>query len=231
MTRAREKSETVRQAKAWVNFNGEFSTSPFTEENGGIRNSFNISTISDEGIGTYKVNFETAFANDKWSMSGAGRFSDAYTLDSNSPQINLDRKVDRDLAITTTYARICTTYHFNDTINLADPPEVMLMFFGSSRTNAQNGLYQTPLGIFDQRGKGSLHSTTLTNFDQRGEGGLYQTPLAAFDQRGKGVLHSTTLTNFDQRGEGSLHSTSSTLTNFDQRGEGALHSTDADSIP
>jgi len=101
----------------------------------------------------------------------------------------------------------------------------------SSRTNAQNGLYQTPLSIFDQRGKGSLHITILTSFDQRGEGSLHQTPLAVFDQRGKGVLHSTTLTSFDQRGEGSLHSTSSTLTSFDQRGEGALHSTDADSIP
>ena len=37
MTRARETSENARQAKAWVNFDGTFGTSPFTEANGGIR--------------------------------------------------------------------------------------------------------------------------------------------------------------------------------------------------
>tara|TARA_B100001778_G_scaffold3182_1_gene2704 strand:+ start:4231 stop:4629 length:399 start_codon:yes stop_codon:yes gene_type:complete len=128
-TLARHTSETARQAKAWVNFDGTFGTSPFTEGNGGIRDSFNISTITDAGTGTYIVNFDTAFANDTWSMAGAGRFA-LYTLDSNSPQINLDRKVNRSSAITTTYARVCATYHYGSTINLVDPEEMMLIFFG-----------------------------------------------------------------------------------------------------
>ena len=40
MTRARHTSETARQAKAWVNFNGADTNSEFTEANGGIRDSF-----------------------------------------------------------------------------------------------------------------------------------------------------------------------------------------------
>ncbi len=118
-----------RTAAAWVNFNGRLGTSPFTEANGGIRDAFNISTITDAGTGTYIVNFDTALANDTWSMAGAGRFA-LYTLDSNSPQINLDRKVARSSAITTTYARVCATYHYGSTINLVDPEEMMLIFFG-----------------------------------------------------------------------------------------------------
>ncbi len=118
-----------RTAAAWVNFNGRLGTSPFTEANGGIRDAFNISTITDAGTGTYIVNFDTAFANDTWSMAGAGRFA-TYTGDSNSPQINLDRKVNRSSAITTTYARVCATYHYGSSITRADPEEMMLIFFG-----------------------------------------------------------------------------------------------------
>jgi len=220
MTRAREKSETVRQAKAWVNFDGTFATSPFTEENGGIRNAFNVDSVTDVDTGRYTVNFTNNFSNTDYAVCiTAGGANNAIWF-----------RTYEDSAARTISAFHFLTAQFSNG-GFIDIPQANLIFFGSSRTNAQNGLYQTPLGIFDQRGKGSLHSTILTSFDQRGEGGLYQTPLAAFDQRGKGVLHSTTLTSFDQRGEGSLHSTSSTLTSFDQRGEGALHSTDADSIP
>jgi len=129
MTRARETSENARQAKAWVNFDGTFATSTtYTEANGGIRDAFNISTVTDAGTGTYIVNFETAFVNDTWSMAGAGRFG-LYTGDSNSPQINLDRKVARSSAIATSYARVLCTYHYGSAITLADTEDVMLIFF------------------------------------------------------------------------------------------------------
>jgi hypothetical protein len=48
-----------RTAKAWVNFNGTFGTSPFTEANGGIRASYNVSSITDNGAGNYTINFTT----------------------------------------------------------------------------------------------------------------------------------------------------------------------------
>ena len=230
MTRAREKSETVRQAKAWVNFDGTFATSPFTEKNGGIRGSLNVDSVTDNDTGDYTINFTKAFPNKNYTWLGtAGEGYDTTSING-SPSPFATRTA---IVNTDTFRFYCCHASSNASVNggKLDRECVTLIFFGSSRTNAQNGLYQTPLSIFDQRGKGSLHSTILTSFDQRGEGGLYQTPLAAFDQRGKGVLHSTTLTGFDQRGEGSLHSTSSTLTSFDQRGEGALYSTDADSIP
>ena len=45
------------RAKAWVNFDGAFGTSPFTIANGGIRASFNVSSITDNGTGDYTLNF------------------------------------------------------------------------------------------------------------------------------------------------------------------------------
>ena len=51
------------RAKAWVNFDGTFGTSPFTEANGGIRDSFNVSSITDNGTGNYDVTFSISFPN------------------------------------------------------------------------------------------------------------------------------------------------------------------------
>ena len=42
-------TEKGQLCKAWVNFDGTFGTSPFTEANGGIRDSFNVSSITDNG--------------------------------------------------------------------------------------------------------------------------------------------------------------------------------------
>lgn len=50
-------------AKAWVNFDGTFGTSPFTEANGGIRDSFNVSSVTDNGTGDYTVNITNALSS------------------------------------------------------------------------------------------------------------------------------------------------------------------------
>ena len=44
-------------AKAWVNFNGTFATSPYTVANGGIRGAYNVTSVTDNGTGQYTVNF------------------------------------------------------------------------------------------------------------------------------------------------------------------------------
>jgi len=62
-TLARHTSEIARQAKAWVNFDGTFGTSPFTEANGGIRDAFNVDSVTDENVGRYTVNFTNNFSN------------------------------------------------------------------------------------------------------------------------------------------------------------------------
>lgn len=48
-------------AKAWVNFNGTGTVA--------IRASFNVSSITDNGVGDYTVNFTTAMADANYSMS------------------------------------------------------------------------------------------------------------------------------------------------------------------
>lgn len=49
-------------AKAWVNFNGTGTVA--------IRASFNVSSITDNGVGDYRVNFTTALADANYSTVG-----------------------------------------------------------------------------------------------------------------------------------------------------------------
>ena len=56
-------------AKARVNFNGTFGSSPFTIANGGIRAAFNVSSITDNGTGDYTVNFTTAMVDANYAFT------------------------------------------------------------------------------------------------------------------------------------------------------------------
>jgi hypothetical protein len=51
-------------AKAWVNFNGTGTVA--------IRASFNVSSITDNGVGDYTVNFATALADANYAVFGSG---------------------------------------------------------------------------------------------------------------------------------------------------------------
>jgi hypothetical protein len=53
----------VFTAKAWVNFNGTGTVA--------IRASGNVSSVTDNGVGTYTVNFTTAMADANYGISGA----------------------------------------------------------------------------------------------------------------------------------------------------------------
>ena len=48
-------------AKAWINFNGTTNA---------IRNSFNVSSITDNGTGDYTINFTTAMPNADYVVVG-----------------------------------------------------------------------------------------------------------------------------------------------------------------
>lgn len=52
-------------AKAWVNFNGTGTVA--------IRDSFNVSSITDNGTGDYTVNFTTAMPNANYALAGYSR--------------------------------------------------------------------------------------------------------------------------------------------------------------
>ena len=56
--------------KAFVNFNGKDANPNYTLENGGIRKSFNVSSVTDLGPGHYEINFETSFPDNKYVWSG-----------------------------------------------------------------------------------------------------------------------------------------------------------------
>ena len=57
-------TEIGQLAKAWVNFNGEGTVA--------IRDSFNVSSISDDGTGQYTVNFSNAMSNANYAVATAG---------------------------------------------------------------------------------------------------------------------------------------------------------------
>lgn len=51
-----------RMAKAWVNFNGTGTVA--------IRDSYNVSSISDNGVGVYTINFSVNMANSDYILAG-----------------------------------------------------------------------------------------------------------------------------------------------------------------
>jgi len=53
-----------RMAKAWVNFNGTGTVS--------IRDSYNVSSITDNGTGMYTINFSTSMANNDYAVFAGG---------------------------------------------------------------------------------------------------------------------------------------------------------------
>lgn len=56
-------------AKAWVNFNGTGTVA--------IRDSFNVSSITDNGTGDYTVNFTTAMPNANYAAVISANYEDA----------------------------------------------------------------------------------------------------------------------------------------------------------
>ena len=115
-----------RTAAAWVNFNGKFTTTPYTESNGGIRSAFGVDSVTDLGsTGYYQINFSRPFANNDWVMCGTARFH--QNANNTTAMVQLHRNRTLDSAMTTTSAIITTTY---DVGSLYDSEYVGLVFFG-----------------------------------------------------------------------------------------------------
>ena len=56
--------------RAWVNFNGTTVTNPASMT--GVRGSFNVSSILDNGTGDYTVNFTNALPDTNYAVVGGG---------------------------------------------------------------------------------------------------------------------------------------------------------------
>jgi hypothetical protein len=60
-------------AKAWVNFNGTGTVA--------IRASFNVSSITDNGTGSYTVNFTTAMVDSNYAVSTTSQTRTFHNVD------------------------------------------------------------------------------------------------------------------------------------------------------
>lgn len=64
--------------RAWVNFNGGTVTSPASMT--GVRGSFNVSSILDNGTGNYTVNLTTAMPDTNYSVNITQNIEDSSTF-------------------------------------------------------------------------------------------------------------------------------------------------------
>jgi hypothetical protein len=64
---------TNGSAKAWVNFNGAGTIA--------ARDSFNVSSLTDNGTGIYTINYSNAFASADYSFLGSGRSLSAGAIE------------------------------------------------------------------------------------------------------------------------------------------------------
>ena len=83
-------------AKAWVNFNGEGTVA--------IRESFNVSSITDNATGVYTVNFETAFDDANYVSTGHCGYNGGHYL------MGLEIKAEGGLEISTTSCKFECRY-------------------------------------------------------------------------------------------------------------------------
>lgn len=104
-----------RVAKAWVNFNGTGTPA--------IRDDFNVSSITDNAIGTYTVNFSTALPDTNYVFAGNGGSGSSGTLDS-----VIEEAYGADYLKSTSQFKI---YVVNGAFSLADRENVYVLFLSA----------------------------------------------------------------------------------------------------
>ena len=69
-------------AKAWVNFNGTGTVA--------IRQAFNVSSITDRGLGSFTVNLTTSMQDTNGALSASGgRYSNGNLIPVQGPQVQM----------------------------------------------------------------------------------------------------------------------------------------------
>ena len=63
-------TEKGQLAKVWCNFNGSGTAA--------INDSFNVSSLTDEGTGDYTLSFSSAFANTNYALGGSAGYNSEY---------------------------------------------------------------------------------------------------------------------------------------------------------
>lgn len=104
-------------AKAWVNFNGTGTVA--------IRGSFNVSSVTDNGTGTYTVNFTTSMPNANYAISGTRGTAGVAG-------VNMTRHMHIDTtSLTTSQFVVSTGFSFSTSFGLEDADFVALSIFSS----------------------------------------------------------------------------------------------------
>jgi hypothetical protein len=106
-------SSTTGMCKAWVNFNGTGTVA--------IRDSFNVSSITDNGTGDYTINFTTAMPNANYCVVG---ICDRNYNTENGTMVNQNSLT----APTTTAVRVCT---FRVSTGAVDSSQMLFSVFSS----------------------------------------------------------------------------------------------------
>ena len=103
--------------KAWVNFNGQGAVS--------IIDSFNVSSIDDNGTGDQTVNMTNDFADTNYSILGWARSSLTGTR---SDSFNVRSQADYVKSVNS--ARFYTSYTNGSAQVRSDSPEISIHFYG-----------------------------------------------------------------------------------------------------
>lgn len=94
-----EKGQLV---KAWVNFDGTHGTSPYTIANNGIRDSFNVSSVTDVTTGRYTVNLTTAMSNSNYCVISSGHLFET-TVTGNAREVGANNLTTSSYMLNVTY--------------------------------------------------------------------------------------------------------------------------------
>ena len=102
-------------AKAWVNFNGTGTVA--------IRASSNISSITDNGVGDYTLNFTTALADENYATIMTSRFgsSESNGISAQGPRPGS--------AYSTTAVRVVVTNQLGSSVGMWDADAVYVAIF------------------------------------------------------------------------------------------------------
>lgn len=101
----------VYACRAWVNFDGTNTNSTFTEANGGIRDSGNVTSVTNTTTGRFTINFDIDMPHANYSVAAIAQRNATYSADSNTIIVGLE--MDTSSSLSTTGFDITTHYHTN----------------------------------------------------------------------------------------------------------------------
>lgn len=110
-------SAPVYACRAWVNFDGANANATFTEANGGIRDSGNVTSITNTNTGKFTINFDVEMPDANYVVTGST---------GNAGVTTAGRMVTLNDTLTASSCAITTTH--SDTI-FTDDEQTTLAFF------------------------------------------------------------------------------------------------------